>query len=207
MALCLYFAAHAIDYLTSDATQENLNTMWALGFSGSYVAGCYIFNALTWWVGIKLAVEQLAATSAARCDLPLLLHVAATLATTEVFFFFSHRALHYYAPRLHLLHHCCKRPSYTTNLFFHPLDLAVEFAGPVAAVVLLNTLVFRDPWAMVCSFGVVVGWYGADHDEYLQLPHYLHHRSATGCYTIYVRTRLELANDGVKRLLFQKKSS
>ena len=49
----------------------------------------------------------------------------------ELLFTWCHRWLHSSTPHLHVMHHALRTPSWTSNLLFHPLDLAAEFTGPL----------------------------------------------------------------------------
>ena len=64
-------------------------------------------------------------------DLPLLLKIAVTMILGDIYFFFSHKALHdtKVGAKLHKLHHCCYYPSLSTNLMFDPIDIIIEFTG------------------------------------------------------------------------------
>lgn len=72
------------------------------------------------------------------------------------FIIYHSRFLHRYLPELHKLHHCCIIPSTTTNMMFHPLDLLVEFGGPVLSAIFINLYILRDPFAMMIAFTGIV---------------------------------------------------
>lgn len=135
----------------------------------------------------------------------LLVGVATALATDPVFFLF-HKALHDYWPSLHLLHHCCIRSSLTTNLFFHPGDLALEFTAPIMSMWAVAVFVVGDPWVFAFGFALLWAWYTLSHDEWLGLQHARHHRHCGSNYFIYVNWwKDNVANDGVRALLPRRK--
>eukprot|EP01127_Copromyxa_protea_P008553 TRINITY_DN1964_c0_g1_i6.p1 TRINITY_DN1964_c0_g1~~TRINITY_DN1964_c0_g1_i6.p1 ORF type:complete len:171 (+),score=12.10 TRINITY_DN1964_c0_g1_i6:453-965(+) len=94
-----------------------------------------------------------------RFDLSLVLTVLFSLAIADITFYCFHMYLHRNLPHLHLMHHCCKRTSYTTNAFFHPLDLIMEFSGPALSLIILVRYVFRDPFALLVGLAVLPTWY------------------------------------------------
>ena len=51
----------------------------------------------------------------------------------------------------------------------------------------LTLYVFQDPFAMLVGVATMITWYIADHDEYLKLFHYDHHRYVNSNYAIYVK--------------------
>mmetsp|Transcript_24812 Transcript_24812/g.58173 ORF Transcript_24812/g.58173 Transcript_24812/m.58173 type:complete len:248 (+) Transcript_24812:96-839(+) len=104
--------------------------------------------------------------------------VAVYLLATEVSFTAGHAWLHHTkrGREIHNMHHLCRPASISANLLFHPVDMAVEFGGPFASLILLHLYVFRDPFTFKAAMTAVNLWYTADHDENLGLSHALHHR-------------------------------
>jgi hypothetical protein len=47
--------------------------------------------------------------------------------------------------------------------------------------------IFKDSVAMMVGYSIVIAWYTLDHDQYLQLEHWQHHRFTSGRYSIYVK--------------------
>lgn len=112
--------------------------------------------------------------------------VAVNLCLTEAAFFVAHRELHLNPVRLilshsnlrgiiftgsifsqfsvqllaplHLMHHACRWASNTTNLLFHPLDLALEFAGPYLCLVGMHAFLWHDPITLFISIYIVQMW-------------------------------------------------
>lgn len=102
----------------------------------------------------------------------------------------------------HRLHHACRPCSWSTNLLFHPVDLAVEFSGPFLALACSHCLLFNDGAALMVSVHLLHLWYALDHSENWRLPHYRHHLYVDSTYTIYCgRTVPTLWPDTVKPLL------
>jgi hypothetical protein len=56
------------------------------------------------------------------------------------------------------MHHACRWASNTTNLLFHPLDLALEFAGPYLCLVGMHLLLWHDPIILFISIYIVQMW-------------------------------------------------
>lgn len=119
------------------------------------------------------------------------LQILFNLSVTEVLFATSHMMLHY-SPTfysLHIMHHCCLHPSWSTNLIFHPLDLTAEFSGPVIAVLALHQFVWKDFMSLFCSVLILHLWYALDHSANMKLPHTKHHSQLNTIFTIYIRHR------------------
>ena len=115
--------------------------------------------------------------------------IGVNLTLTEVAFFLAHRALHVspLLSPLHKMHHCCRWASNTTNALFHPLDLALEFAGPYLCVVGMHACAWTDTSVLFLSLFIVQFWYAFDHSDMLQLAHYAHHTTINRNYAIYTR--------------------
>lgn len=199
LALCTY----AIDYFTSDTTEKNIKRLKANGYSTKHLATIWWINFFTVYLPGYFVMVYLVSDLSYRFDLILLLRIVLNLAATEVLFWSSHRALHRLFPNIHHLHHCCITPSWTSNMFFNPLDLAIEFSGPVFSIVFLSLVVFKDPFAMACTLSVQIAWYALDHDEYVKTAHWNHHYYISGNYTVYLNTqafdKLDKVKDLVKR--------
>ena len=105
--------------------------------------------------------------------------------TTDCCFYYTHQLLHEKFPRIHLLHHCCVYSSMSTNAFFHPLDLVMEFTAPGTMVALISKHIFKDPWMYVLGSAIMLTWYALSHDELLRFDHVNHHRHCAPGYFIY----------------------
>eukprot|EP00040_Diaphanoeca_grandis_P001216 m.17781 g.17781 ORF g.17781 m.17781 type:complete len:280 (-) comp11673_c0_seq1:123-962(-) len=106
------------------------------------------------------------------------------------------------AAEYHCLHHCCKPCSWSTNVLFHPVDLAIEFSGPFIGLVAMHLFVLQDAFVLLLSVHLLHLWYALDHSELLQLFHYQHHVSVDSVYSIYVKLRFgNTTPDQVKPLL------
>jgi hypothetical protein len=123
------------------------------------VALFYFFNVFTGTLLPAVVVIYGVGPIEYRFDFSLVWHVVACLATSDVLFYFSHQYLHRHMPQVHLFHHCCRRASFNSNALFDPLDLAVEFTGPVLSLIFLTLYVFRDPFAFLVGLGIITAWY------------------------------------------------
>jgi hypothetical protein len=65
--------------------------------------------------------------------------------------------------------------------------------------------VVNDSLAMIVAYSVIISWYTLDHDQYLQLEHWKHHRYISGRYSIYVHYGGHDKLDKVKPLIGQLK--
>ena len=126
------------------------------------------FNSLKWYTSIQVLINMI---------------------ITEVIFTLSHMLLHYsyVGAKLHLMHHCCKQASWSTNLIFHPLDMAAEFSGPVLSVLLMHHYVWQNNATLILTVLIVHLWYALDHSATLNLPHTKHHTHINTLFTIYVK--------------------
>jgi hypothetical protein len=198
-----------LDYFTSPLSKRNIRCMNETGFSNLYVATCFSVNACIYWIPIAAPIWLFAATAdeePLRFDLRLVTNVILVLVVVEVWFTTSHKYLHRSIPQLHILHHCCVYPSMTTNFLFHPIDFAIEFGVPLALNGLICGCVVVDSLAMMVGYSVVIAWYTLDHDQYLQLEHWKHHRHTSGRYSIYVHYGRYDELDKVKPLIGRLKT-
>lgn len=130
--------------------------------------------------------------------------VVSNLLLSELTFTAGHWALHQTARggHWHTLHHACRPCSWSTNLLFHPVDLAVEFSGPFLALACSHCLLFNDVAALLVSVHLLHLWYALDHSENFRLSHYRHHLYVDSTYTIYCgHTVPTFQPDTVKPLL------
>eukprot|EP01127_Copromyxa_protea_P008552 TRINITY_DN1964_c0_g1_i5.p1 TRINITY_DN1964_c0_g1~~TRINITY_DN1964_c0_g1_i5.p1 ORF type:complete len:233 (+),score=9.16 TRINITY_DN1964_c0_g1_i5:234-932(+) len=157
--LIINICLHVLDYLTSTATSENLDTMERSGIPRYWALVIAAFNLATGTLLPAIVTIYFVGPVEYRFDLSLVLTVLFSLAIADITFYCFHMYLHRNLPHLHLMHHCCKRTSYTTNAFFHPLDLIMEFSGPALSLIILVRYVFRDPFALLVGLAVLPTWY------------------------------------------------
>lgn len=180
------------DLLVSDNVHKTLDIFRANGYSKIQVLFTGFLNQATSWSVVFTSVRfiirpNIDITQLFHLDVWFFVKVAASLAISEVAFTFCHKKLHTNKTMstFHRFHHCCKWPSYSSNMWFHPVDFFLEHATPIGAM-LLFCMVLGDMklyfWALAISFT----WYTADHDELLQLPHYQHHRKVNRNFNIYL---------------------
>ena len=179
----------AADGLVSNSAGYNVRWLRANGFHDGVLLTVVLINVVASQslgfiaVAVLNTEPVLHASMLARFVAPdVLAKVAVNMAIGELLFTLAHRALHQHAALapFHRLHHCCRRASWSTNLLFHPLDLAFEFGGPVTALALMHQYAWgRDNAVLVLSYLVLQIWYAVDHDEYLKLYHYHHHTYTT----------------------------
>ena len=121
------------------------------------------------------------------------LRVTFNLCVSEMLFYLGHRLMHTHPTlvKYHVLHHCSTNASWNTNFLFHPIDLAVEFAGPVVVGVLGTHYYLwnQDQATLVITLLIVLIWYACDHDEHLNLYHIEHHSKCDSLYAIYCNIR------------------
>jgi len=198
------------DGLLSNSFGYNVLWLRANGFSDAQTAATVLFNlvasqSLGFLVTYFLWTEPFPPETLARIfSWPVLVALLTNMAIGEVLFTLAHRYLHQHQPELHRMHHCCRRASWSTNLIFHPVDLALEFAGPVASILATHFLLWKqDQLVLVVSYLVLQTWYALDHDEYLRLYHYAHHLSVDAVYTIYIKVRDDPSRDLVRKILIK----
>eukprot|EP00757_Euglenozoa_sp_SAG-D1_P018858 gene18858-6233_t len=186
-----------LDFIVDpDRSWHNLEQLEANGYSKSSMFLLMMFNIATTitpigyvWMMYITPVNELAP----YFSLGLVATTVGTLALTEIGFTFAHTKLHE-SPTLskfHILHHCCTKSSWSTNGLFHPLDLSLEFTGPVAAVLGLH-LLHGNAWQTCVSYYCVQLWYGMDHDATLNLNHNRnHHGLINANYTVYISQKMQ----------------
>lgn len=184
--------AYAIDHCNSDNLGKNLEIMKKAGFSSWKVWS----SAAITWLGAPLGAwgllismtsynTQWESLTVGHFSPQNLVTALLLVFSTDICFFAMHKLLHEQFPMIHRLHHCCVHSSLSTNLFFDPVDLAMEFSAPVAVLWTVSNFLLDDPWMFVLSLGLLQGWYALTHDEWLSLPHTTHHRNCATGYFIY----------------------
>jgi sterol desaturase/sphingolipid hydroxylase (fatty acid hydroxylase superfamily) len=190
-----------IDYYTSNATKYNLSIIQKNGFYSSEIFKSSILKFSKRFVVFNAIYCYILNDIKAHYDLSLVTNVIIMLILTEIYFTITHKALHRYYPEIHKLHHCCLRPSITTNIFFDEFDLFLELTSPLILIYLFTVLVTSDYFAMIVVMAIVNTWYAMDHDEYLKLPHWYHHYYINSNYGAYLNGRKFDEKDVVRDLV------
>jgi sterol desaturase/sphingolipid hydroxylase (fatty acid hydroxylase superfamily) len=190
------------DHIASDAMRNNVGRMRAAGMSYFMIWGSFIFNFLTFQLPIWILARTIQEGVAPRFTLEAFVTGFVIMLSTDFLFYLGHRFMHSYWPSLHTMHHCCVESSATTNVFFHPIDLAIEFALPIVWIYVASVYILDDPWVFAVASSFVQCWYSLSHDELLQLQHTRHHRHCGTNYFIYVNWwKDQSPNDGVRTML------
>lgn len=184
-----------IDAWNSDHTQKNFHVMKKAGISPLEIWGSAATTILGFQVpGILLMLYGME-TYNPEWDIPTLkdhfsmsklMLATAIVFSTDTAFWVMHRFLHEHTPRIHMLHHACVFSSQTTNLFFHPVDLACEFTAPVVMMYLITGILLNDPWMFALCSAITQAFYSSRHDEFLGGKHLAHHRGCATSYFIYI---------------------
>ena len=126
--------------------------------------------------------------------------IAANLLLSELLFCFGHSLMHTvpFLLKLHIFHHCSVRASFNTNLLFHPVDLAIEFAGPAAGLLGMHFCLWQDQAVLLYTYLIFQLWYAYDHDETMKLYHTKHHATCDSVYVIYSNLRGNPKNNLLK---------
>jgi hypothetical protein len=128
----------AAEVLVSRSLWDNRDVMLSKGFSDGYIVFCALANS-----GIAIAQtiamhHIMPAFPPVLFDVPFFLVVFTNFALGELAFTLGHRVMHDHFPHLHLFHHCCLYPSFTSNYLFDPLDLLIEFSLPGAIIYVMQ---------------------------------------------------------------------
>jgi sterol desaturase/sphingolipid hydroxylase (fatty acid hydroxylase superfamily) len=198
-----------LDGFVSNSFGQNILNLRKNGFYDWFTAITILFN-LTSSQGISLFfIHYLCGPQVVlkffgweNYNLAVFAKVLINISITEYLFFLAHRALHQYWPRIHAMHHCCKKATSATNLIFHPVDLMLEFAGPAFSLLFLHFTVWKqDTFVLFLSYLFVQTYYAIDHNEWWPTYHYTHHSYVDSVYTIYIKHRSNPARDCVKSIL------
>ena len=154
-----------IDGLASPALSANVTTLRHNGYGDTNILAITLFNSfgsqfLGFIVMGLVATQPLASVFIATISNPralcvLVFRVFVNMALGDVLFWWSHRLMHRNERLafLHRLHHCAKRASWSTNLLFHPIDLLIEFGGPVTVLPVTHFLLFdQDQLTLVATY-------------------------------------------------------
>ena len=191
-----------LDYYLFPHFKNNLITLKQHGYGVGMVWFTMLFNlfASSALVGIIYAYCVLDEQPSTWVPLKIIVNMI----VGEFFFTSSHMWLHYSktGSRLHLMHHCCKQASWSTNLIFHPIDIVVEFSGPVLSAVALHFFVWKDDWTLFITIGILHLWYALDHSALLKLPHIDHHTYCDTMFSIYIKKYITLKRPELVKTLF-----
>jgi hypothetical protein len=92
-------------------------------------------------------------------------------------------------PQVHLMHHCVIKSTHSANFFFHPIDFLIEFGTSSMAALLFHFFVWKDPFVLLLTYLLVLGWYSNDHNEWVGSFHTEHHSFTDSVYTAYVKIK------------------
>ena len=192
------------DFVISDRPWKNLEIMKRNGFTPTYIWAVSIFNTLyfdvaVYYTGRVMLKDEIVTP---RIDVSLILTVVVILFIGDYLFYAAHKILHSteIGARLHLMHHCCIHTSITTNLWFHPLDLLIEFFGP-SSLNLAWWYISNDTFAFIVIFSIMQTWYTMTHDENISNHHGDHHRLVNSDYPIYISYKVPNPKDRVKHMI------
>jgi sterol desaturase/sphingolipid hydroxylase (fatty acid hydroxylase superfamily) len=201
------FLAVILDGIISENFYANIVRLRKNGFTDEYLIKVMLINAtIVHIIGLFIMHYVCGSTPLILENLisfRVLTGVVVNLCFGEIFFTISHKAMHCFLPDLHKLHHCCIKVSSSSNLLFEPVDLAIEFAGPVGMLGLTHLFLWNeDANILMVSLLVSLLWYSLDHDEYLKLAHYTHHLAINSRYMAYLNyAEKGTGGDKVKALI------
>ena len=189
----LSICTHVTDGYNSDCFHKNYRIAKAAGYTDGYLAFCAFFVQIVLSASGHAAVLDLPHYSDAwqipslqeHFSIPTLLTVIALVAVSDWFFYSTHRLLHERFPKVHLLHHCCIYSSLSTNLFFEPLDILLEFMLPIMFLQFTAVRILGSSWTYILATSVLQTYYTLSHDEWLGWQHTRHHRTTSTGYFIY----------------------
>jgi len=203
-----------VDWYISPTMERNLRNLAENGYPRPAMWALIALNLVTTNTLVAVITDTFGCFEAApRFDWVVALGLVVNLALSELTFTAGHYLLHRteLGAKFHHLHHCCRPPSISTNLLFHPVDMAVEFSGPVLSLVATHLLIFKEPFLLLLSIHVLHFWYSLDHSENVQLYHYTHHMRVDSVYSIYAKIRFSGEGEGradkVKPLLAATRST
>jgi len=202
----------AVDGLTSNSFGQNCQRLRKAGYSDAVILFCMEFNRigsqlLSYGIIVYLCdydeIYTLDHWWRNFFSLPVLAKIATNLLISEVLFCLGHSSMHNNPTlmKLHVLHHCSVQSTWNTNILFHPLDLAIEFAGPATGVLAMHFWVWKDPAVLLYTYVIFQLWYAYDHEEFLQLYHTQHHMNCDSLYVIYSNVRGNSKYNVLKRFM------
>jgi len=205
-----------LDSQTSKALGENIRDLRSRGYSDPWILLYFYCNLAQSTVITYIFSSLIPAVNLYDNMLEFAYHalnpgvwaqICLTLAVSEVMFCLGHWLLHTqkWMMPLHVFHHSCFHASWSTNLLFHPLDLACEFAGPALSVLAMHFLLWKNDFTLVLTWTVFQLWYAYDHDESLRLPHCKHHEQLNSLYVIYSSFKGNPAGNKLRDHMLTKK--
>ena len=203
IGVTLRLSIFIIDYYTSNATIYNLSILEKNGYDTKIFLNKIFKSLIFRLIILGFIYNYLSKDIEVHYDIKLLMHVVVSLILTEIYFITTHKHMHKFHPDLHRLHHCCLRPSYTTNIFFDKLDLFLEIFVPLIIAFIYTYAINKDYFAFSVSNGLITAWYFMDHDEYLRLPHWYHHRYINSHYGAYIKGGTFEENDKIKESIIR----
>eukprot|EP01084_Bolivina_argentea_P025586 47582_1 len=194
-----------IDFVISERPWKNLAIMKASGLSSTEIWTCVFVNTI-YYNGVGIYTYRVS-LQGEPCEVhfdlfTFILPVIIIVFAGDYLFYVAHRILHVtkYGSRIHLLHHCCVYTSLSTNVFFHPLDLAIEFFGP-ATLSFLWYYITQDVFTFIVIGTIQQTWYSSTHDENISNHHRAHHEKLDSNYPIYVSYPTPNRNDKIKHMV------
>ncbi|EQC37784.1 hypothetical protein SDRG_04810 [Saprolegnia diclina VS20] len=198
-----------LDALVSNSFGRNVLVLRYNGFSDWSVLCAMALALLGGQLMNVIVIEHLAGPAAVADLLAAssytpwtLVGVLVNIGMSEVLFYKGHQFLHEMCPELHLMHHCCLRPTGSSNLISDPRDLAIELGGPGAILIMNHFLLWdEDATVLLLSYLFVTWYYTITHHEWLATYHIKHHTRLDAVYTVYINQRGDARLDKIKNLL------
>ncbi|KAJ3023214.1 UNVERIFIED_CONTAM: hypothetical protein HDU68_008735 [Siphonaria sp. JEL0065] len=194
-----------VDLLCSTHPKSNLDTLRHNGYSPLQTFGSVLWAYVMFFPGGYIVLDIVfplpLPLTPSMISLSFVLKILINLAVSEITFTLAHSLMHRYWPSIHHMHHCCTKASYTSNYVFHPIDVALELALPMLSVVVFTRTFTNDDAALLVTLSIINVWYGSDHDEFIRLPHTIHHRLINSRYSAYINTKTGIFSDHVRSLV------
>jgi sterol desaturase/sphingolipid hydroxylase (fatty acid hydroxylase superfamily) len=204
--ICVYMTI--LDGFVSNSFGKNIVILRKNGFSDFYIF-CVLLSSIigTQTFGVilnnytaRISPDRFSAENLLTKFTFFAVFVNITLA--EITFTIAHKFMHELLPEFHVMHHCCIYSTATTNLIFHPIDLILEFFGPIVCTFITHFLFWdQNTTVLFLSFTIIQFWYMMDHDEGLKLYHFYHHSHVNSVYSIYVKIQSDPKKNLVKNLI------
>ena len=210
ISTCGYLTT-VIDWFAFPHFKKNMTSLNKQGWPSWQVWLIMLFNVFAQNAIVGLIYEHCLHQSATapfqfKLGIQTVWQVMTNMAITEIMFTSAHLLLHStnWGSKVHHMHHCCKDASWSTNLIFHPLDLAAEFGGPILSIIFMHAFVWQDKATLLASTLVLHLWYAADHSANFKLPHVTHHSHLSSVFTIYIKHKIQCPQGDKVRALFMK---
>ena len=195
-----------IDYMFYPHLKKNMQTLKKHGWKPWQVWSIMLFN-LCVTNALVGAIYVYCQSMSVKFTKKTWIQLFINMSITEFLFTSAHAILHYTdtGSKIHKMPHCCQQASWSTNLIFHPLDIAAEFSGPVVSIILMHAFVWQDIATLFLSTLVLHLWYALDHSANLKLPHTKHHSQFNTVFTIYLKKRCICRRKDKVRALIKNK--